>query len=113
MPHGRAHTTLGPLSVLVVIAVSFCFATRVLAWGDLGHQIICQIAYLELKPEIKARVDALIAIDPKFRTFADACTAPDKFPRLRPPEHYLDRCAAKYAGSPFLRPRPAGHISRS
>ncbi len=45
-----------------------------LAWGDTGHRVICQIAYEELKPEIKARVDALVAIDPKFRTFADACT---------------------------------------
>jgi hypothetical protein len=44
--------------------------------------VICQIAYEELKPEIKARVDALVAIDPKFRTFADACTAPDH-PHIR------------------------------
>ena len=44
------------------------------AWGDVGHRVICQIAYEELKPEIKARVDALVAIDPKFRTFADGCT---------------------------------------
>ena len=60
------------------------------AWGDIGHRVICQIAYEELKPEIKARVDALVAIDPKFRTFADGCTWPDVFPRQRPPEHYVD-----------------------
>ena len=59
------------------------------AWGDIGHRVICQIAYAELKPEIKARVDALVAIDPKFRTFADACTAPDH-PHIRSPEHYVD-----------------------
>jgi len=51
--------------------------------------MICQIGYEELKPEIKARVDALVAIDPKFRTFADACTAPDH-PRIRSPEHYVN-----------------------
>ena len=27
------------------------------AW-DVGHRVVCQIAYEELKPEIKARVDA-------------------------------------------------------
>ena len=59
------------------------------AWGDVGHRVICQIAYEEVKPEIRARVDALVAIDPKFRTFADACTAPDH-PHIRSPEHYVD-----------------------
>ena len=59
------------------------------AWGDAGHRVICQIVYEELKPEIKARVDALVAIDPKFRTFPDACTAPDH-PHIRSPEHYVD-----------------------
>jgi len=44
-----------------------------LASGDVGHRVVCQIAY-ELKPEIKARADALVAIDPKFRTFADGWT---------------------------------------
>ena len=51
------------------------------AWGDVAHRIICEIAYEELRSEIKARVDALVAIDPKFRTFADGCTWPDVFPR--------------------------------
>jgi len=60
------------------------------AWGDIGHRVICQIAYKELKPEIKARVDALVAIDLKFRTYADGCIWPDVFPRQRPPEHYVD-----------------------
>ncbi len=60
------------------------------AWGDVGHRVICQIAYEELKPEIKARVDALVAIDPKFRTFADGCIWPDVFPRQRPAEHFVD-----------------------
>jgi nuclease S1 len=60
------------------------------AWGDVGHRVIYQIAYKELKPEIKARVGALVAIDPKYRTFPDGCTWPDVFPRQRSPEHYVD-----------------------
>ena len=65
---------------IFVFAMFICAGCRVpaaFAWGDIGHRVICQIAYEELKPEIKARLDALIAIDPKFRTFADPCTAPD------------------------------------
>src|SRR5262249_31528946 len=57
---------------------------------DVGHKAVCEIAYQELKPEVKARVDALIAIDPKFHTFAESCTWPDMFPRQRPPEHYVN-----------------------
>jgi hypothetical protein len=32
------------------------------AWGDVGHCVICRIANEEVKPAIKARVDALVAI---------------------------------------------------
>ncbi len=73
-----------------VLASAQFLVQAAFAWGNLGHQIICQIAYEELKPEIKARVDALVAIDPGYRTFADACTWPDHFPRIRKPEHYVN-----------------------
>ena len=46
------------------------------AWGDVGHRVICQIAYEELKPEIKARVDALLRERHRGRTslpVADRC----------------------------------------
>ena len=77
------------LMVLAAIIGAALMPSSAFAWGDVGHRVICQIAYDELRPEIKARVDALVAIDPKFRTFADACTAPDH-PHIRPPEHYVD-----------------------
>ena len=76
------------LSMFLVATCNTTFSA--FAWSDLGHRVICQIAYEELKPDIKARVDALIAINAKFRTFADGCTWPDVFPRQRPPEHYVD-----------------------
>jgi hypothetical protein len=78
-----------PLIVLGWLSGTAVMSSPAFAWGDVGHRVICQIAYEELKPEIKARVDALVAIDPKFRTFADACTAPDH-PHIRSPEHYVD-----------------------
>jgi hypothetical protein len=60
------------------------------AWGDAGHRIVCQLAYLELTPAAKAEVDALIALDPKFKSFAASCTWPDVFPVVRPAEHFLN-----------------------
>ena len=76
-------------ALMTLVIAAALSPSPALAWGDVGHRVICQIAYEELKPEIKARVDALVAIDPKFRTFADACTAPDH-PHIRSPEHYVD-----------------------
>jgi hypothetical protein len=78
------------LTVLAWLLGTAATSSPAFAWGDVGHRVICQIAYEELKPEIKARVDALVAIDPKFRTFAEGGTWPDVFPRQRPPEHYVD-----------------------
>lgn len=82
----RARRVFGILTILIGIAL---MNSPAFAWGNEGHRIICQIAYDELKSEIEARVDALVAIDPKFRTFADACTAPDR-PRVRAAEHYVN-----------------------
>jgi hypothetical protein len=78
------------LIVLAWLLGAAAMSSPAFAWGDVGHRVICQIAYEELKPEIKSRVDALVAIDPKFRTFPDGCTWPDVFPRQRPPEHFVD-----------------------
>lgn len=67
--YGLARVTTRLLSALpLALVLTPCLVQQASAWGDNGHQIICQIAYLELKPQIKARVDALTAIDPKFRT---------------------------------------------
>jgi hypothetical protein len=33
------------------------------AWGDLGHKIICEIAYQELNDKAHAEVDRLISLD--------------------------------------------------
>jgi hypothetical protein len=40
-------------------------------------RVICQIAYEKLRADIKARVDALVTIAPKFRSFADGCASLD------------------------------------
>jgi len=76
--------------LVAIVASAFAAASGAHAWGDAGHRIICQLAYLELTPAAKAKVDALMALDPKFHTFASGCTWPDVFPPVRPPEHFLN-----------------------
>ena len=76
---------MGRLLLLAVAASQLAAAPQAFAWGDAGHKIVCQLAYLELTPAAKAKVDALIAADPKFHTFAAACTWPECFRRSGPP----------------------------
>jgi hypothetical protein len=60
-----------------------------LAWGDLGHRIICEIAFQERGQIARDRVKAMIDRDPEFDTFAKSCTWPDH-PRRRATEHYVN-----------------------
>ncbi len=78
------------LLLLGAAICGFSAAPKARAWGDAGHRIVCQLAYLELTPAAKAKVDALIALDPKFKSFAQSCTWPDIFPVVRPAEHFLN-----------------------
>jgi hypothetical protein len=50
--------------------------------GDLGHKIICQIAFQKLNDKARNEVVRLIAHDGTFDSFTDACTWPDH-PRKR------------------------------
>jgi hypothetical protein len=59
------------------------------AWGDLGHRIICEIAFGRLEPAPKDEVVRLINQDSEFATFAESCTWPDH-PSMRSPEHYIN-----------------------
>ena len=76
--------------LLGAAASGFIAAPEARAWGDAGHRIVCQLAYLELTPAAKAKADALIALDPKFKSFAASCTWPDIFPVVRPAEHFMN-----------------------
>ncbi len=78
------------LFVFAVLLTEVMAAPTAFAWADAGHRIVCQIAYLELKPAAREKVDALIALDPKFRTFSASCVWPDIFPAVRPAEHFLN-----------------------
>jgi len=64
-------------------------ARDVYAWGDTGHQLICEIAFQELTPQARARVIQLLQRDPDFKLFSKACTWPDH-PRKRASEHFVN-----------------------
>jgi S1/P1 Nuclease len=68
-----------------------------LAWGDIGHRIICEIAFQELQPTARERVKAIIRRDPEFDTFAESCTWPDQ-PRRHdgPPGRSETRAGARH-----------------
>jgi hypothetical protein len=56
------------------------------AWGADGHMIICDIAYHELTPKARAKVNHLLAQDPEFHTFAAACVWADEVANSTRPE---------------------------
>jgi S1/P1 Nuclease len=63
-------------------------ADRASAWGDLGHKIVCEIAFQELNDQARQDGRRLIRFDPEFTRLSHACTWPDH-PRKRANEHFI------------------------
>jgi len=59
------------------------------AWGDLGHKVICEIAFRSVQPNTRAAINRLMQLDSEFKTFSDSCIFPDH-PRIRAAEHFLN-----------------------
>lgn len=74
------------LAILIMAAAS---GSDVLAWGDEGHKIICEIALRQVSPATRAEIDKLIQTDAEYTSFPDACTWADH-PRKRAAEHFLN-----------------------
>src|ERR1044072_7685003 len=51
----------------IILALLFAAQSRALAWHDVGHMIVAQVAYLRLTPAAKARVDSLLVTPPGKR----------------------------------------------
>jgi nuclease S1 len=94
--------SMGPWTKAGLVILLGLFGARdVYAWGDTGHQLICEIAFQELNPQARARVIALLQRDPDFSLFSKACTWPDH-PRKRTSEHFvnLPRSSAQIEDDP-------------
>jgi hypothetical protein len=59
------------------------------AWGGLGHETICELAFRELDATARQRVIALVQQDDKFTTFRASCNWADR-PRQRASEHFVN-----------------------
>jgi hypothetical protein len=62
--------------LLAVLALYLTAPAVALAWGDLGHRVIGELAERRLSPETRAQVRALLAGEPE-PTLASAATWPD------------------------------------
>src|SRR5687768_11502801 len=64
------------IPLLLIASLSPPAATE-LPWGADGHSIVCEIAFLDLHANTRAKVQAIIATDPSFQRFSDSCSWAD------------------------------------
>jgi hypothetical protein len=83
----EAEALMRALALGLVIGLSFCSPAD--AWGELGHKIVCEIAYRLATPAARSEVRRLIDVDTTKWTFSDSCTWADN-PRKRATEHYVN-----------------------
>jgi hypothetical protein len=57
-------------------ALLLLYSTPTLAWGGVGHEAVCELAFLELDDTTRQRVLALIRLDEEFSSFAPRATGP-------------------------------------
>jgi hypothetical protein len=75
---------------LAALAVTLLLhSPSALAWGGLGHEAICELAFRELDDTARRRVSALIQLDQEFTTLRASCNWPDR-PRQRASEHFVN-----------------------
>ncbi|MDP1574701.1 MAG: S1/P1 nuclease [Coxiellaceae bacterium] len=88
---------------LIVIFFPLTFiVTNAFAWGNVGHRLVAQIAYDELTPQAKAKIDNLTAVYfhspyPEAR-FLRAATWPDTIRKKAPGYN-----AWHYSDAPFVK----------
>jgi S1/P1 Nuclease len=78
---------MAKLAALVTALLLYSPAS--LAWGGLGHEAICALAFRELDDIARQRVIALIQQDQEFTTFRASCNWADR-PRQRATEHFVN-----------------------
>lgn len=65
-----------------------------MAWGPLGHELVCDIAWRSMSGETKKEVKQLLKLSP-YKTFAESCTHADRIrsdPKMSglKPYHYIN-----------------------
>ena len=55
------------LGVMLGVVLVAGLASATYGWNDRGHMTVAYIAYKQLTPTARTRVDALLALNPKYR----------------------------------------------
>jgi hypothetical protein len=76
-------------SLLAMLVFTLLGGGEARAWGDLGHNVICEIAFRLVQPGTRAAINRLMEFDSEFKTFSDSCVYPDH-PRIRAAEHFIN-----------------------
>ena len=76
-------------TLAALAAALLLYSPSALAWGGLGHEAICELAFRELDDTARQRVIALIRQDDEFTTFRASCNWSDR-PRQRASEHFVN-----------------------
>jgi hypothetical protein len=87
----------------LIAAPLLLYSPPAIAWGGLGHETVCELAFLELDDIARQRVIALIRLDTEFNLFRASCNWPDR-PRQRAAEHFVNPRATR-TGSATIRAR--------
>lgn len=71
--------------ILLGACLNVMWASSVFAWGPIGHMTVAYVAYQRLTPEIKARVSALLKLNPDYANWEKqipAGTSPEEHDRI-------------------------------
>ncbi|MET4175927.1 hypothetical protein ABIB99_007043 [Bradyrhizobium sp. LA6.1] len=78
------------MRVIVVLFIALVSLTgRAFAWGDEGHQIVCEVAYRLATVDTRAAIRKLVRNDQEYDRFSESCVYPDH-PRKRASEHFIN-----------------------
>jgi len=99
------------ISIICLSAFLF-LPTKAWAWGEYGHVTICEIAYRELTPTARQKVNHLISVHPYHSSFNRSCMFADDGPeRSLDPTGKRDKQRSK---AHFINvPRHYDHIGTS
>lgn len=77
---------------LIVVLLGLLSAAQARAWGEVGHMVVCEIAWNELTDQAKSSVAALLANDSEYTTFAESCVWADgtQQKKARRPDHFIN-----------------------
>jgi hypothetical protein len=59
------------------------------AWGDLGHRVVCEIAFAKVLPRTRPEIRRLLKRDAQFHFFPDGYIFPE-YPRKCSSEHFIN-----------------------